>query len=240
MVGTARPITEAIILAGGLGTRLRSVVPDLPKAMAPVAGKPFLGWLITRLKEQGVTRIILSLGYRHDAITSYVSGQFPDMDIQFSIEDEPLGTGGGIRKACSLAQGDTVLVVNGDTCFDVDIEALTRTHHAHAAECTLALKPMNDFDRYGVVECAPDGSVTGFREKQHFAEGLINGGVYLLDRKTFLSESLPEKFSFEKDYLEALVGQRAFFGQVDEGYFIDIGIPEDFERAQIEIPERFS
>jgi D-glycero-alpha-D-manno-heptose 1-phosphate guanylyltransferase len=240
MGGTTQRINEAIILAGGLGTRLRSVVPDLPKAMAPVAGKAFLGWLITRLKEQGITRIILSLGYRHEAITTYILEQFPDLDVQFSIEDEPLGTGGGIRKACSVALSESVVVMNGDTCFHIDLSALAQVHHTHAAQCTLALKPMENFDRYGVVECASDGSVTGFREKQRYASGLINGGVYLLNRGSFLSESLPEKFSFEKDYLEAFVGKRAFFGYIDEGYFIDIGIPADFERAQIEIPELFS
>jgi D-glycero-alpha-D-manno-heptose 1-phosphate guanylyltransferase len=229
-------VKEAIILAGGLGTRLRSVLPDLPKAMAPVAGKPFLGWLIGRLLEQGVTHIILSLGYRHDAITDYVREAFPEAAISCSIEQEPLGTGGGILKACNQAMSEHVLVLNGDTFFDVSLSALARRHALKNADCTLALKPMHDISRYGVVEIGTDDAITGFREKQHNAEGLINGGVYLLDRKAFLSEDLPEKFSFEKDYLEAFVGMRAFFGYVDEGYFIDIGIPADYERAQMEVP----
>jgi D-glycero-alpha-D-manno-heptose 1-phosphate guanylyltransferase len=229
-------IKEAIILAGGLGTRLRSVLPDLPKAMAPVAGKPFLGWLMGRMLEQGITHIILSLGYRHEAITDYIREGFPGTDVSFSIEQEPLGTGGGIRKACHLAKSDHLLVLNGDTFFDVSLTALARLHVLKKAECTLSLKPMRDINRYGVVECGTDGAIAGFREKQYYAEGLINGGVYLLDRKAFCSEDLPEKFSFEKDYLEAFAGKRRFFGHADEGYFIDIGIPEDYERAQLEVP----
>jgi len=234
------PVSEAIILAGGLGTRLRSVLPDLPKAMAPVAGKPLLGWIIRRLREQGISRIILSLGFRHDAITAYVAQEFPEDDILPSIEDEPLGTGGAVHRACTLGREGDVLILNGDTFFNLSLTRLWDCHQKNRADCTLGLKPMRDFSRYGVVETAPDGAVTGFREKQPVVAGLINGGVYLLDRKRFLTEDLPMKFSFEKDYLEAYLAKRRFYGLVDEGYFIDIGIPEDYDRAQLEIPVQFN
>jgi D-glycero-alpha-D-manno-heptose 1-phosphate guanylyltransferase len=231
------PTTEAIILAGGLGTRLRSVLPDLPKAMAPVAEKPFLDWIIHRLMSWGVNRIILSLGYKHELVTEYLVSHFHGVDLRACVEDEPLGTGGGIRLAMAMALTDHPMVLNGDTFFDIDAAALTYAHHSHAAHCTLALKPQQNFDRYGVVTLDADGRVTGFQEKRHYAEGLINGGVYILDRRRFLAEDLPNKFSFEKDYLEAKTSSRLFYGLPQDRYFIDIGIPEDYARAQLEIPE---
>ena len=234
------PVEEAVILAGGLGTRLRSVVSDLPKVMAPVAGKPFLGWIIGRLQSRGIKRIVLSLGYKHEAITAYTSAAFPGLEIIPCIEEEPLGTGGGIRLAMEQARSAHPLVLNGDTFFDVDINALAALHHRAHAHCSLALKPLRDFDRYGVVTTATDGRVTGFQEKRHYTEGLINGGVYLIDRSRFLAEALPKKCSFEKDYLESYTTTRLFYGLPQDRYFIDIGIPEDYEKAQVEIPKELN
>lgn len=233
-------MNEAVILAGGLGTRLRSVVPDLPKVMAPVAGKPFLGWIIGHLQTQGITRILLSLGYMHEAITAYTSSAFPGLDIIPCIEEEPLGTGGGIRLALEKATSGHPLLLNGDTFFHVDIAALEHLHMRMDADCTLALKPLRDFDRYGVVTTTPDGRVTGFQEKKHYAEGMINGGVYMVNRARFLQEDLPRKFSFEKDYLERYTDSRRIFGLPQDRYFIDIGIPEDYARAQVEIPNELN
>jgi len=240
MANGPHPVTEAVILAGGLGTRLRSVLPDLPKAMAPVAGKPFLGWIMGWLKDRGIKRVVLSLGYRHEVITAYIKEAFPEIDTIPCIEEEPLGTGGGIRRALEQAKTAHPLVLNGDTLFDVDMDALAELHHAKNAHCTLALKPLRDFDRYGVVTTAQDGRVTGFQEKRHYDDGLINGGVYLIDRARFLAEALPQKFSFEKDYLESYTATRLIYGLPQDRYFIDIGIPEDYERAQVEIPVEFS
>jgi D-glycero-alpha-D-manno-heptose 1-phosphate guanylyltransferase len=189
-------IKEAIILAGGLGTRLRSAVPDLPKCLAPVAGRPFIGY-------------------------------------EVSLEDEPLGTGGAIRQACGLGKEKTVLILNGDTFFRIGLEPLSVFHEDRRADCSLCLKPMENFDRFGVVELDADGRVTRFREKQHYTSGLINGGVYALDREAFLRGQWPPVFSFEKDYLEKVVGER-LFGLVQDNYFIDIGIPEDYRRVQEE------
>lgn len=225
---------EAIILAGGLGTRLRSAVPDLPKCMAPIAGKPFLAYVIEYLREQGVDRIIFSLGYKHEAIESFLQAQHSSLDYSCSIEAEPLGTGGAIRKACTLANVPDVAVVNGDTYFHADLDQLWRFQQQQAADCTLALKPMKDSDRYGVVEVDESKKITSFKEKKWYADSLINGGVYLLNVQSFRREALPEKFSFEKDYLEALYRMRNMYGYIQDEYFIDIGIPEDYARAQLE------
>ncbi|MBS1948253.1 MAG: nucleotidyltransferase family protein [Bacteroidetes bacterium] len=228
-------VKQAIILAGGLGTRLRSAVPDLPKCMAPVCGKPFLHYVIRYFHQQGIEKFIFSLGYKHEMIEEYLDKELPAANYVSSIEEEPLGTGGAIKLACSRATGKTVLVLNGDTLFKVNVSKLTAFHDLHRAECTLSLKPMNNFDRYGVVELSPDHSIKDFCEKTYYKSGLINGGVYALDHSKFVSANLPEKFSFEKDYLEKLYARRKIFGVAQDEYFIDIGIPEDYERAQLEM-----
>ena len=229
-------IREAILLAGGLGTRLRSAVPDLPKCMAPVAGRPFLAHLIDHCLRQGVESFIFSLGYKHETILRFLADEYPSLEAKNFIEKQPLGTGGAVKAACALVQGDQVLIMNGDTLFDADLAALCRFHMDKRSACTLALKPMKDSDRYGVVEMDDQGRIQQFREKNWYAESLINGGVYALDKEEFLSRPLPHKFSFEKDYLEKYSSSRRFFGFVQDKYFIDIGVPEDFQKAQIELP----
>lgn len=230
-------IKEAIILAGGLGTRLRDTVPDLPKCMAPVNGRPFLSYLVNYLQKEGIERFIFSLGYRHDIIESFLRDQYPALTYQCVIENEPLGTGGAIQLSCKQATEKTVLVVNGDTFFTIDIGKLAAFHFMTGAHCTMSLKPMKQFDRYGVVELNTDYSIKSFREKKFYEEGFINGGVYALHAVKFLEEDLPRKFSFEKDYLEAYYSTRRMFGVVQDAYFIDIGIPEDYNRAQQEMAE---
>ncbi len=227
--------TQAIILAGGLGTRLRSAVPDLPKCMAPVAGKPFLHHVIAYLLGQGVNRFIFSLGYMHDLIEEFVTENYPQLDVEFVIEATPLGTGGAIRLACEKASSANVLVLNGDTLFKVNIATLLEFHTTTQAACTLVLKPMKSFDRYGVVEIDHENRIQSFKEKKFYEKGLINGGVYSLHVKSFLDLTLPEKFSFEKDYLEKYFETEHLMGIIQEGYFIDIGIPEDFEKAGIDL-----
>jgi D-glycero-alpha-D-manno-heptose 1-phosphate guanylyltransferase len=225
-------VTEAIILAGGLGTRLREAVPDLPKCMAPVANRPFLSYVIDALRMQGIERFIFSLGYKWEVIDAYLKEQYPTLLYVNSIETEPLGTGGAIQLALQHCKSENVLIANGDTLFKIDLPKLTNLHLQNSAACTLALKPMQHFDRYGVVEVAEDGLITSFQEKRFYAEGLINGGIYLLQKLLFLHKSLPVKFSFEKDYLEKHVEEIGFYGSISDGYFIDIGIPEDYNRAQ--------
>ena len=228
-------IKEAIILAGGFGTRLREVVPDLPKCMAPVGGRPFLFYVINYLRSEGIEKFIFSLGYKHELITNYLNNEFSTLDFQYSIEEEPLGTGGAIKLACEKVIGKKVLVVNGDTLFKVNISQLMDFHTKQEADCTLSLKPMTNFDRYGVVELNKDFSIKSFKEKKFYKTGLINGGVYALNNSKFLKEELPVKFSFEKEWLEKLYPQRKMYGFKQDEYFIDIGIPDDYEKAGKEL-----
>lgn len=226
-------IKEVIILAGGLGTRLRDTVPDLPKCMAPVAGRPFLFYVINYLRSQGFKKFIFSTGYMHEVIEKYLADQFSTLDYECVIEEEPLGTGGAIYLACQKATIKNVLVTNGDTLFKINTEQLVSLHLYKDAETTLALKSMENFDRYGVVEMDENNLVKQFKEKQFYTSGLINGGTYVLNVERFLAEKFPEKFSFEKDYLER--NTTDIYGSVENGYFIDIGIPEYYSRAQTEL-----
>lgn len=232
-------IKEAIILAGGLGTRLRQVLPELPKCMAPVDEKPFLGYVTRYFQKQGVKRFIFSLGYKSEVIESYIRSEFSSTDFSFSIEETPLGTGGAIKLACSKATGKNILVINGDTLFTVDVNRLSMLHEQYGADCTLSLKPLPNIDRYNGVELNDDNSVKEFNESRP-GSGLINGGVYALNTSGFLLEDLPEKFSFEKDYLEKLYHNRKMYGSIQDTYFIDIGIPSDYERAQTELKNTYA
>lgn len=225
---------EVIILAGGLGTRLRSMVSDVPKCMAPVAGRPFLWYILTYLKRFDVTRVILSVGYLKEVIFRWIEehgGEWP-FEIDYAAEESPLGTGGAIRLALSKCREDYAVILNGDTFFDVDLNCLIRERDAAV---TLVLKRLNDFDRYGAVEMDVQSSaVTAFREKCHCEDGLINGGVYRVDRRLPDMSPLPERYSFETDVLQPLSKEGAVSAIVCDGYFIDIGVPDDYKRAQIE------
>jgi D-glycero-alpha-D-manno-heptose 1-phosphate guanylyltransferase len=228
-------VKEAIILAGGLGTRLRDAVPDLPKCMAPVNGRPFISFVTDHLQKQGIERFIFSLGYRSEAFTKYLSTILAPGSYELVIEKEPLGTGGAILFACSHAREKNVVVVNGDSIFKTDLPAQAQFHTSKNADCTLALKPMENFERYGVVELNPDQTIGSFREKQFYQKGLINGGVYVLNTERFLKKGLPEKFSFETDYLQKFYPEGNIYGIIQDAYFIDIGIPEDYIKAQQEL-----
>lgn len=230
-------IKEVIILAGGLGTRLRHVVPDLPKCMAPVAGQPFLQHVIRYFLSKGTEKFIFSLGYKHELIEQFVRDQFPTLNFQCSIEKEPLGTGGAILLAAKRATHKNVFIANGDTIFKADLHIASSFHLDQKAECTLLLKSMQRFDRYGTVELDNDGTVESFREKQFVQQGDINAGVYVLNVESFLNKGFPEKFSFEKDYLEKHYPRKKICGIIQEGYFIDIGVPEDYWRAQEELKQ---
>ena len=222
---------ECIILAGGLGTRLRSSVPDLPKCMAPVAGKPFISYVIDYLLKQGVNKFVFSLGYLHEMIEGFLKENYPTLNYQIALEEEPLGTGGAILLSCNKAIEKNVIILNGDTLFKVNIPELLNYHIFHNAACTLSLKPMEQFDRYGVVEINKDGCIQSFQEKKYYENGLINGGVYALNIEKFKKINFDDKFSFEKDYLEKYFESEKMMGLIQDEYFIDIGIPEDFERA---------
>jgi D-glycero-alpha-D-manno-heptose 1-phosphate guanylyltransferase len=223
---------ECILLAGGLGTRLQGVIGDVPKCMAPINGQPFLHYVFDYLEQQRCTHAILSLGHKHRVVLDWLKTQQRPFQVDYVIETEPLGTGGGISLAMSKAITENIAVLNGDTMFGIDLNELLNFHTIKKATTTLALKPMHNFNRYGVVHTNADACITRFEEKKQYDEGLINGGVYMINRKTLLSKNLPAKYSFEKDYLEAFVYEHMFFGFSSDAYFIDIGIPEDYNKAQ--------
>ena len=221
---------EAIILAGGLGTRLRSVVSDVPKCMASVNGIPFINFIITYLKKEGVERFIFSLGYKSEIVIEYVNKTFAELNIEYVIEDAPLGTGGAIKSACSKAISKDVLILNGDTLFNIDIKDFSTFHAGNKADFTVALKEKRNFSRYGSVEIDEDRAIKTFNEKIYCEKGFINGGIYFLKVDNFMNEDLPDSFSFEKEFLEKNIGKKRFYGLECEYYFIDIGIPEDYDR----------
>ncbi len=233
---------DAVVLVGGLGTRLRSLISDVPKPMAPVGDQPFLDILLKDLlRSPVVTRVVLAVGYKHEVVQNYFGERVYDREVVYAIEHEPLGTGGGIQNALRHTRSEEVLVLNGDTLFQIDAAAMVEQHQHQKAELTMALKPMRDFERYGAVNV--EGSrIVGFEEKRHRDEGLINGGIYLINKNIFeqsflKAAPLPVKFSFETDFLQPYVQQMQVHSFVSEGYFIDIGIPEDYQRAQKDLNE---
>lgn len=227
---------NVIILAGGLGTRLRSVVIDVPKCMAQICNKPFLYYLLKYLSTYKVNKVILSVGYLHESIIEWInheSYQFP-FKIEFILESEPLGTGGGIKLALSKASSEVVCILNGDTFFNVDLNKFLSRHKESNSLLSIALKPMANFDRYGNVDIDKDEIITSFEEKRYCTTGLINGGVVLMNMDTNFFDRLPAKFSFETDFLQVNAQKRIFHGFVFNGYFIDIGIPEDYAKANVD------
>jgi len=225
---------EAIILAGGFGTRLRSVVSDVPKPMAPVAGKPFLSYLLDELYRQGYRHVILATGYLHEKVEDYFGYKYHDIVIDYARETSPLGTGGAIVNGMQYCREERVTVLNGDTLFRIDHERLS----ALGDECRLALvlRHVPDAGRYGAVEVNDQGCVTAFCEKDPAAGGgLINGGIYRLHRSLLENRIIGQQFSFEKEVLQPL--NETFLAYISDTYFIDIGIPEDYNRAQKELPK---
>jgi D-glycero-alpha-D-manno-heptose 1-phosphate guanylyltransferase len=225
----------AVILAGGFGTRLRPVVGDRPKPMALIRGKPFLEYLLAYLRNSGVvSHVVLSVGYRYEQIQSFFKNRFIDIPISYSIEDTPLGTGGAALKAIAAIPDNDFLLVNGDTMFPIDIKHLMTEHTKLHADVTIALKPMRHTDRYGTVVCR-EGRIISFEEKQAIEEGLINGGIYIIHKQALVKYASAEVFSLEKDFLRVYVAALNMIGMPFHDYFIDIGIPEDFKRAQREL-----
>lgn len=229
---------EAIILAGGFGTRLASVV-DVPKPMAPINDIPFLEYIINYLAKHQVTKIHLAVGYKHQVIVDYFGEQYKSCELNYVVEDTPLGTGGAIKKALDEVESDKVFIINGDTFFDVDLAQMEAQFNANNATVSLALKPMKNFDRYGVVEVNSANKILAFKEKQHCESGAINGGIYLLKTNIFEGLDFPEQFSLEQDYFDVYCYKTNFFGFISDTYFIDIGIPTDYAKAQVELPSLF-
>ena len=231
---------KALILAGGLGTRLRSVINDIPKPMADINGKPFLSYLFDYILNQGagIKELILSVGYKHERIINYCGNKYGILSLEYVIEDKPLGTGGAIKNAINKFGGDNeILILNGDTFFNIDIKKLYEFHRNKNSNLTIALKKMENSDRYGFIEIDISGKIMKFLEKGHdqVMSGFINGGIYILN-KSFLDNldniENPYPFSFEKDIIEKYYNHDKFYGINFNDCFIDIGVPEDYERAK--------
>ena len=225
---------EAIVLAGGLGTRLRSVVSDVPKPMAPINNKPFLEYILEFLNNQNVKKVILSVGYKWEVIKYYFGDKYKSIKLIYNVEKERLGTGGAIKDSLKYAENENVYILNGDTFFDIDLSKMKLKDNL----IEIALKKMENFDRYGVVEIDKSGYIQKFKEKSYYQEGFINGGIYLLKKDIFKNFDLPTKFSFE-EFLESNFKNLKAKGRVFNGYFIDIGIPEDYEKAKRYFSENF-
>jgi D-glycero-alpha-D-manno-heptose 1-phosphate guanylyltransferase len=224
---------EAIVLAGGLGTRLRAAVPDLPKPMAPVGGRPFLEHLLGYWLKQGVTRFILSVGYKREAISAHFGSSWRGAAIDYAVEESPLGTGGGLLLATvALEKPGGFLVLNGDTFFAVELAALQSFHAARNAQATLSLFRSPQDGRYTGIRLGCKGEVQSLDSGRR--DGLANGGVYLMERSLFdgIPASAGKPCSLESDLLpRALSAGKRVFGRECAGSFIDIGVPEDYARA---------
>ena len=229
----------AIILAGGLGTRLRTAVTDKPKPMALVNNKPFLEYLLTTLEKSNViSSCILSVGYLHEQIEAYFGNKFGSLPLRYSIETSPLGTGGAVVKTLQGINADEFILVNGDTLFNINYSKLIQEHLSRKADVSIAIKTLKDFNRYGTVVCQ-NGLVKCFEEKKQVKEGYINGGVYMFNKNILLRSHLPDVFSLENDFLRTNTDVLKIAG-IDFGdYFIDIGIPEDYQKAQVEFLKLF-
>jgi D-glycero-alpha-D-manno-heptose 1-phosphate guanylyltransferase len=224
---------EAIVLAGGLGTRLRAAVPGLPKPMAPVNGRPFLERLLDYWIGQGVKRIILSTGYRHGAIQGHFGKAHRRVPIRYAVEERPRGTGGGLLLAAeALSRRETFLVLNGDTWFEVPLKTLARFHASRRPDVTLALFRSLQEGRYTGLRVGKDGEVLSFSAGEK--GGLANGGVYLMEWSLLASapQVASAPLSLEEDILPlALRGKKRVYGLECGGRFLDIGVPEDYARA---------
>jgi D-glycero-alpha-D-manno-heptose 1-phosphate guanylyltransferase len=226
-------LKEAIILAGGLGTRLRGVVPNLPKCMALVAGKPFLYYLIRELQSNGIKKFIFSLSYKSEVIIDYLEKNFKHIDFEYTVEEKLLGTGGAIKLAMSKTKYETVLVVNGDTLFRFNLNSLDKFAIEKNAICTLLVTKLEKSDRFGFVVIKED-IIESFLEKGESKEGYINAGVYAINKSYFIENTNLEIFSFENEFLKKEVLKKRIHAQIQEGYFIDMGVPEDYFRANEE------
>ena len=227
---------EAIILAGGLGKRLRQAVPGLPKPMAPVGGRPFLEYLLDYWAAQGVNRFILSVGYKHEIIEEHFSGGYRGSEITYAVEKQPRGTGGGLLLALDSLEGsDPFLIMNGDTFFNVSLASMRDFHNSRHAELTIALRMVDGNTRYAGVGIDDSGRITTFDNQARAAgRALINGGVYLANRDIFsgiaTDPDIPVSIE-EQIFPDLMKAGKGLYGYASSARFIDIGIPEDYERA---------
>jgi D-glycero-alpha-D-manno-heptose 1-phosphate guanylyltransferase len=236
-------ITEAIILAGGKGTRLKELVSDVPKPIADIAGKPFLVYVLKKLQKEGIKRVVLSIGYLSGKIVDFFGDTFEDIEIVYSVEEHPLGTGGAIKRAMSLTITTEVLVLNGDSFLDISFQKLYFLYFREKTEIALALRFVEDTSRYGKVEIADDLLITKFSEKTNETlAGYINAGIYIFNTQKFYlrTTDFPESFSLESDFFGQSIAEMKVIGvPYKNSYFIDIGVPSDYLKGVKEIPQLF-
>ena len=226
---------SALVLAGGLGTRLRSVVPDLPKPMATINGRPFLEYLLDYWINQGVGRFVLSVGYRHEMITEHFGNKYKEAKIEYVIEKNLLGTGGGfLLGSQKIGKVEPFLLLNGDTFFAVNLKVLIDFSTANKADWCFALYRSHELGRYMSLEISPTGSITSLNSGGSQLSCLSNGGVYWVTPSALaeVKISILKKISLEEELFPAYIasGQR-LFGLEFSKTFIDIGVPSDHHRA---------
>ena len=223
---------EAIVLAGGFGTRLAHVVPDVCKPMAPVAGRPFLRFVMDNLAKAHFDHVVIADGYRREQIEGYFGEAYRGICIDYSSEVSPLLTGGATKQALAKCTSDWVFVLNGDTWLDLDFDEMTAVAESlpDSAQAVVAVKRMFDFERYGTVGVDDDGTLVAFHEKDYCKDGLINAGVYLIRRDSL--DDMPKAFSLESDWFERVVSDDVLYAVECTGDFIDIGVPDDYAFAQ--------
>ena len=234
-LGLSSLVITAVILAGGLGTRLRSVVPDLPKPMAPVNGRPFLACLMDYWLQQGIQHFVLSVGYRHQSIMDYFGSNYCGSPVEYVVEETPLGTGGGLLLAAEkLSPNDPFLLLNGDTYFAVDLAKLEAFARAMQADWCFSLFRTDEAGRYMVMDVAANGQITRLKSESVAGGGLANGGVYWVHPRALRDGAFAvgSSISLENDLFPAAVaaGQK-LIGLEFGGTFIDIGVPADYQRA---------
>ncbi|AXH14298.1 D-glycero-D-manno-heptose 1-phosphate guanosyltransferase [Malaciobacter mytili LMG 24559] len=228
---------EVIILAGGFGTRLQSVVKDIPKPMADINGYPFLKYVFDYLSKYNITKVILSVGYKQEIIKEYFETSYKNINIVYSTENNPLGTGGAIKKALNYCTNSNTIVLNGDTFCNIQLDEFVN-NSIKDSDMSMVIKKMKKFDRYGSVEIK-DNKVINFKEKMYYKEAFINAGIYLIKNKIFDSYTLPTNFSFE-EFLEKNIRNLNIYSYKEEdNYFIDIGIPADYEKAKNDFKDIF-
>jgi len=229
--GTRRPLRTALVLAGGLGTRLAPVIGGRPKVIAEVDGRPFLAFLLDRLAREGVGDVVLCTGHLGEQVADAIGHRHSGMTVTYSRETTPLGTGGALRHALALVGDDTVLALNGDSLCRASLRRLARWHEAHGAEATILLTRVLDATRFGRVEIGPAGRVVRFVEKTPGAGSTwISAGVYVLSRRLLAAIPADRPVSLEHEVLPAWIG-RGLYGWASPGAFLDIGTPEDFAVA---------
>jgi len=230
LVGSLSDV-QAVVLAGGLGTRLRPAVADRPKVLAPVHGRPWMMFLLDQLGDAGVRQVVLLTGFKADQVQDALGDDYRGMRLEYSQENTPLGTAGAVRAALPLLTSPVILLMNGDSYCAVDLAALREFHCRREADLNMVLAQSPDASRFGTVRVREDGRVVGFEEKTQSAGGWINAGIYLM-ATALIAEIAPHRqVSLEKEMFPAWIGCKAFYAFHTEGRFLDIGTPESYAQA---------